>query len=323
MATPAVEWRRRFEGREDGTGALATRSAEADVDGEAGAPAAKPAFRRLRRRHGRRVLPQASVLTRRYLKLFTRDRRNMALLVGQAPVLALFNVALFKAGVFDGAPGTAGDAVQLLFLLAITVIWLGSIDAAPEIVKERAVFEREAAIGTRLSAYLISKLVVLFSLVTLQVLLYAGVTLALRPLDEPAGTYLGVLAILLATGFAAAGMGLLVSSLVATQEQAMSLIPLAVIPQLLFAGTLVPLVRMAEPAHSIAYAISSQWSLASLGTEVGMNARMAADPEFSRVNRFGEDFFNVALGTAILVQLAFLAVFLTAVFLLLRRRARP
>ena len=47
------------------------------------------------------------------------------------------------------ARGQPGGCRQLLFLLAITVIWLGSIDAAREIVKERSVFEREAAIGTQ------------------------------------------------------------------------------------------------------------------------------------------------------------------------------
>ena len=45
------------------------------------------------------------------------------------------------------------------------MIWLGSIDAAREIVKERSVFERESAVGMRLSAYLVSKAVVLFALV--------------------------------------------------------------------------------------------------------------------------------------------------------------
>ncbi len=81
-----------------------------------------------------------------------------------------------------------------------------------EIVKEHGVVERERAVGVRLSAYLISKVMVLFALVAVQVVLYAGVTFIFRPLHAPAHEYLGVFALLLATGFAAVGMGLLVST---------------------------------------------------------------------------------------------------------------
>lgn len=265
-----------------------------------------------------RALPQLRVLISRYLKLFVRDRRNLMLLLGQAPILALFGAALFKSGLF-GTPGNPDDAVNLLFLMVIVVIWLGAIDAAPEIVKERGVVEREAAVGTRLSAYLMSKLTVLFGLVAVQTLLYAGVLLLFRPLESSFGTYATVFGLLLVTGFAAVTMGLLVSSIVSNQDQALSLIPLAVIPQLLFAGSIVPLERMAEPAKTLADAIFAQWSLAGVGTAIDMNARLTADPGIAQLNRFGTEFFDLAAGPAFAIQIGFAVVFLTATALLLRR----
>ena len=92
--------------------------------------------------------------------------------------------------------------------MAITVIWLGAIDAAPEIVKERSVVERESAIGTRLGAYLASKLIVLFGLV-------ARADAALRRrAASPSGrstssldAYATVFGLLLVTGFAAVEHG--------------------------------------------------------------------------------------------------------------------
>src|SRR5262249_141133 len=261
-------------------------------------------------------------LTSRYVKLMRRDRRNLLLLLAQAPVLGLAGVGLFKAGIFDRARGSPADAIQLLFLASLVMIWLGSIDAAPEIIKERAVFARETALGVRISAYLCSKLVVLFSLVILQCLLYLGPLLGLRPLDAPATTYLEVFGLLAATGFAAVGMGLLISAAATSEDQAMSFLPLAVIPQLLFAGTIVPVARMAEPAHSLGAVVFSRWSPAALGTSVHMNARMAEDPEFARVNRFGMHFFNVGLTAGVLIQAAFLAVSLAGAAALLRRRVR-
>lgn len=268
-----------------------------------------------------RALPQLGVLVSRYLRLFLRDRRNLLLLLAQAPILALFGVALFESGLF-GTPGNPGDAVNMLFLMVITVIWLGAIDAAPEIVKERGVVERESAVGGRLIAYLCSKLVVLFGLVAVQTLLYAGVLLVFRPLESSLSTYAEVLGLLVATGFVAVAMGLLVSSLVRTQEQAMSLIPLAVIPQLLFAGSIVPLERMAEPARTLADAIFGQWALAGIGTAVDMNARLVADPEFAQVNRFGTDFFDLSAGTSFAVQAGFAFLFLAGTALALRRSLR-
>ncbi|HYU59321.1 MAG TPA: FHA domain-containing protein [Solirubrobacterales bacterium] len=299
-----LEWRAQFETKQQ------LRQTEIS-------PKPKPPGTGRRRRA--RSLPQLRVLVGRYLKLFLRDRRNLLLLLGQAPILGLFGVALFESGIFDLVGGNPGDAVNMLFLMAITVIWLGAIDAAPEIVKERAVVERESAVGTRLGAYLASKLVVLIGLVAVQALLYAGVLLVFRPLDSGFSTYVTLVGLLIATGVTAVTMGLLVSSLVRTQDQATSLIPLAVIPQLLFAGAIVPLARMAEPARTLADAVFAQWSLAGIGTAVDMNARLASDPEFAQVNRFGSDFFDLAAGAAFAVQAAFAILFLAATALLLRR----
>jgi ABC transport system ATP-binding/permease protein len=305
--TPAREWRERF------------RAASA-AQPQDGADAVRAPGGRARRRG--RFAAQTRVLTSRYLKLTRRDTRNLVLLLGQAPVLALAGVGLFKTGIFARPRGSPADAIQLLFLASLVMIWLGSIDAAREIIKERAVFAREAALGTRLSAYLCSKLFVLFALVALQCLLYAGLLLALRPLDAPAGTYVEVFALLIATGFAAVGMGLLISAAVSSEDQAMSFLPLAVIPQLLFAGTIVPVARMAEPAHTLAALVFSRWSLASIGTSLHMNARMGENAEFARVNRFGMDFFDVSFPTGLLIQAAFLAAFLAGVVVFLRRRGR-
>jgi ABC-type multidrug transport system ATPase subunit/ABC-type multidrug transport system permease subunit len=268
----------------------------------------------------RGLLSQSAVLTGRYLKLLVRDRRNLALLVGQAPILALAGIGLFHSGIFDLPGGDPATAIQLLFLAVIVVIWLGAIDAAREIVKERAVFERESAVGMRLGAYMVSKVTVLFGLVAVQTILYAGLLFAFRPLDESVGTWLAVFALLLVTGFASVAMGLLVSAAVTSEDQAMSIIPLAVIPQLLFAGTIVPVARMAEPAHTLANAIFARWSLASVGHAIDMNARIAADPTFRGVSQYGKDFFDVAVRTGLLIEAGFMVAFLAGVALLLRRR---
>jgi ABC-type multidrug transport system ATPase subunit len=304
-ATPAAEWARRFS--ETGEREAAT------------APA--PGLRAVRGR--RSVLRQAALLTRRYVKLMVRDRKNLAILLGQVPVLAIFEVGLFKTGIFDRPDGEPGDAVSLLFLLVINTIWLGSLDATRELVRERAVYRRESAIGVRLGAYLSSKLVVLFALSLVQTVALTAVVTAFRPFGVSAGAYAEVLAILVLSGFVAVCMGLLISAAAGTEDQAVSITPLAVLPQILYAGALVPIDRMAGIMAAFSNVIFGRWSLATMGTSLDMNDRFHENAEFSKINRFGDDFFNVALGKGAAILAVFLVVFLAGSVLLLRRQAGP
>jgi ABC transport system ATP-binding/permease protein len=67
----------------------------------------------------------------------------------------------------------------------------------------------------------------------------------------------------------------------------------------------------------------AQWSFAGIGTSLDMNDRIAEDPQFAMADRFGTDFFDVQVLTAVLVLLAFLLVFFASTALLLRRQMRP
>jgi ABC-type transport system involved in multi-copper enzyme maturation permease subunit len=163
---------------------------------------------------------------------------------------------------------------------------------------------------------------VLFSLVTVQTLILAGVVFAIQPLHEPVSVYAEVIALLLVTGFVAVAMGLLVSAFVSTEDQAMSVTPLVLIPQLLFAGAIVPLRAMAEPVHTLSQVMFAQWSFASLGSAIDMNGRIAADPALSRANPFGTSFFDVETLTGIAILAAFLVVFAAGTAFLLRSQAR-
>ena len=118
-----------------------------------------------------------------------RDRRNLLILSLQVPVLALAIVSLFKGGVFD-RPGGRPRMRQVLFLVLTTAVWFGAIDSAREIIKERAVLDRERRVGLRLSAYLASKAAVLLTLAAIQTVAMAAIVFGLRPLDEPASTTL-------------------------------------------------------------------------------------------------------------------------------------
>ena len=75
---------------------------------------------------------QGMVLASRYLKNFMRDRRNLGLLIGQVPVIAIAVVLLFKSGLFDiTSKSNPTNQAMLLFLVATTCL-LYTSDAADE-----------------------------------------------------------------------------------------------------------------------------------------------------------------------------------------------
>jgi ABC-type multidrug transport system permease subunit len=259
----------------------------------------------------------ARVLTQRYLRLLRRDPRNLLILLGQAPILGLAIAGLFGDDTF--APtGNAGDVAQLLFFLLVTVTWMGSIAAAREIIRERAVIESERAVGVGLWPYLVSKLAVLAGVAGVQVGLLMLVALVLRPLYSATSTYVELILIAWLTAIAAVTMGLALSASVRSQEQATSLIPLALIPSLLFGGAIVPYATMTAPLQRISDLVFVRWAFAGGGDVLDLNERIAALR--GRAQVFGPDFFVLSFPATILILLGFAAVFVALTMVLLRRR---
>jgi ABC-type multidrug transport system ATPase subunit len=313
---PGVEWRRDFEAsRQRPPGAREDTASPRLQGAEAGGEGTRPR----RPRTG----PQTLVLARRYLTLFTRDRRNLAILLGQVLIFGVGIALLFRAGVLDEpGQGRPRDAAQLLFLLVITVVWMGLVDGAREIIKERALFAREASIGVKLWAYLASKAIVLFPLLALQTALLLVIVFGIRPASEPLLSYVAVFGILMLTGFVSVATGLLISSLVSSEDQATSFLPLALIPQLLFAGAIVSVKSMGQPVKALADVVFARWSFAGTGSALDMNERIAGDPQFARVNEFENSFFDLSEPVALLIQLLFLALLMSGVAALLQRQRR-
>jgi ABC-type transport system involved in multi-copper enzyme maturation permease subunit len=144
-------------------------------------------------------------------------------------------------------------------------MWLGAIAAAREIVKERAVFLRERAVGVSVRSYLLSKVVVLFLLTAAQTLILTAVLFGLRPLHSSTTAYLEVVVILLLTGLAAVGLGLLASTMARSEDQATSFIPAMLIPQLLFGGSIIPLVGKGLAIKVLSAIMVARWAFAGLG----------------------------------------------------------
>jgi ABC-type multidrug transport system ATPase subunit/ABC-type multidrug transport system permease subunit len=263
---------------------------------------------------------QLAVLTGRYLRTFVRDRRTALVLLGQVPVIAVLVALLFPADVLAYPDEESMKSAQFVFLLVTASLWIGLISSCREIVNERSIVLREFAVGSRIGAYLGSKTIVLFSLAVLQTALLVGIVTVLRPLHEPATSYLALYGVLLATSWAAIATGLAVSTLARSVDQATSFVPMLLIPQLLFAGALVTVETMETPVRLLSSLVVARWAFAGAGSSIEMNARLAGDPQAAA--GYGESFFALSPPVSIAIALVFVAAAGGLAGALLARRAR-
>jgi ABC transport system ATP-binding/permease protein len=177
------------------------------------------------------ALRQWGTLARRYMEVLGRDRFNLLILFGQAPIVAFLTYLV-----------VARDAPRdfIYFVLSLVAVWFGTSVAAREIIRERAVYNRERMVNLGLMPYVGSKLFVLSMIVGAQCIMLWG-TLKLFSMVGMMSMpgYLGgfpQLFIMILTGIVGIALGLFVSAIVKTGEMATSLVPLILIPQILFSG---------------------------------------------------------------------------------------
>jgi ABC-type multidrug transport system ATPase subunit len=186
-------------------------------------------------------------LTIRYFNIKFNDRGNTAMMLGQAPIIAILICMIFDQ---------VSQAVP--FLMAVSAIWFGTNNAAREIVGELPIFKRERMFNQGIFPYILSKITVLGAFAAAQAILFVLI-IYVRYQDtnpswnDPLVTFFWMLSISLAATL----MGLLLSSLVKTTEKVMTIVPIVLIPQIMLAGIVakisLPLVEV------ISYVTLSRW----------------------------------------------------------------
>jgi hypothetical protein len=212
---------------------------------------------------------QFGILCRRYIELVLADRRNLALLLLQAPVIGFLLILVSGS---NSLTSSRIEAKKLVFMLATTGVWFGVINAAREICKESNVLRRERLAGLRVGPYVGSKITVLFALVLVQSALLLGVV-AIRVELPSSGILLPAPLELFATialaGLGGIALGLCVSAVASTPDKATSLIPIVLVPQVLFAGIMFTLRGIPDV---LSHAVSSRAAVDAMSASVDINA---------------------------------------------------
>ena len=223
------------------------------------------------------AIRQTATLTNRYAAVLLKDRFNLAILLLQSPVIAIMILLVMTA---------TQPRDFIYFVLSLVAVWFGTSVAAREIVRERQVYKRERMVNLGLLPYIGSKLIVLGFIVALQcLLLFVPLKIfdAVGLMRMPGEMFnLPQLFVMLLTAFVGIALGLLISALVKTSEMATSLVPLILIPQILFSG----LVGVPKNAARIAsLTMPAAWSFDAMKRYSGLDTLEKEGSDLNGANK--------------------------------------
>ena len=271
---------------------------------------------------------QVGTLARRQTRLITADRGYFAFLALLPFVLGVLSLAV---------PGSTGlgyanptgpqpeEPIDILILLNIGAVFMGTALTVRDLVGERMIFQRERAVGLSASAYLMAKVLV-FSAAAL---IDTAVMVAIMTIGKGAPSHGGVLLgrgvahgvvelylTLAATAVASAMVGLALSSLARSTEQVLPMLVVTIMVSMVLAGGLIPVTGRLL-LDQISWLVPGRWGFAAAASTVDLNNIEAALPA-DRLWRHVRSAWLLDMG--MLVVLA--AVFIGIVRFRLRLRAR-
>lgn len=224
------------------------------AEGQRGIPASRP-----------QTSGQFGLLLSRYFKTKIRDVSGTAIMFAQAPIIGVLLAVVFgsqeksapawclgalreiskRTGKSAGADvlsnlGVTQDHTAAIFFLVVSSIWFGTSNAAREIVRERAIYVRERMVNLGLFNYVMSKFILLSVFCVLQCTMLLAIVFFALGFEGGMSVFLQQLGALIATAVTSVAVGLLLSTLVTSSEAAMALTPIALIPQVVLGGLMVP-----------------------------------------------------------------------------------
>jgi hypothetical protein len=150
------------------------------------------------------------------------------------------------------------DHTAAMFFVVVSCVWFGTSNAAREIVTERAIYLRERMVNLRLLNYVLSKFVLLSFFCILQCTMLLGIVFFTLGFNGGPVAFLLELVNMCVLGICSTALGLLISASVSSAEAAMALTPIALIPQMVLGGLIVPMTTNPN-LRPMMYIAPSRW----------------------------------------------------------------
>ncbi len=225
----------------------------------------------------RLMLPfrQFVILSSRNIKILTRDRFSLILMLAAAPLISLIDfllAALLGPNTFDFYDGNVFSVMIMLFLMPVNAVMIGALATMREIVKEQDIYKRERLVNLKILPYVMSKIWVAVLLALYQSAAY--VIIRYMAFRMPGGAIEFILIYITMALATMAGMmlGLFASALAPNPNSAPLVVILLLLPQIVLGGALIPLPTfVSAPAPT-------RWAYEALMAITGVGSDVARDP---------------------------------------------
>ena len=229
------------------------------------------------------ALRQFFILSGRNLKILTRDRFSLFLMLAAAPIVGLLDILL--ANLMGSNPfawgegGNANNVIITLFLLTIYGVMVGGIAQMREIVKEADIYKRERLVNLKIVPYILSKVWVAGILALYQALWY--VVIHYLAFDMPGGASEFVLIYISMALATMAGMmlGLFASAISPTANAAPLIVIMLMLPQIVLGGALVPVPSFISAPTSTRWAFEAFIGITGIGSDIAKDSCYLLTPE--------------------------------------------
>lgn len=183
-----------------------------------------------------------SVWFKRTISTRIRSKTNLYTALLEGPIMA-FLVA-FPLRSVSGDTYLFEDSLHIspyLFLSVVAAMFFGLMAGATEILRDKSLLLRERNAQIFFSGYMLAKALVLTFIATIQCMLYLLVG---NLLLEIYYLFIPYLIIMVLTSFVGISASLFISLILKTERAALNAVPLLLIPQILFAGAIIPFEEM-------------------------------------------------------------------------------
>ncbi len=226
---------------------------------------------------------QFSTIIRRQIRLVVNDRAYFVFLAVLPFILGALSLTVpghTGFGVADPTSATPDESAQILTLLSIAAVFMGTALTIRDLIGERAIFRREQAVGLSTWAYLSAKTAVFCAFAIAQAAIATAIVIVGKGAPTRGAVLLGsskfdasfeLFVTVAATCVASAILGLVLSSLARSNEQIMPLLVVSLMLQLVLAGGLIPVTGRTF-LDQLSWAIPARWGYAASASTVGVRA---------------------------------------------------
>jgi hypothetical protein len=236
------------------------------------------------------VRRQFSTISRRQVRLVVADRGYFVFLMLLPFIMGVLSLSVpGDVGFGVPVPAIQGGAApnepgQILVMLNVGAIFMGTALTIRALIGERAIFLREQAVGLSTTAYLLAKVFVFTVFAIVQSAIVTSIAVVGKGWGEGAvdeGVVLGnrtleLFVDIAVTCVAAAMVGLALSALARSQEQIMPLLVVAIMSQLVFSGGMIPVTNRLV-LDQMSWFTPARWGFASSASTIDLT-RLVPSP---------------------------------------------